>query len=475
MTTFRRKLLFRLYVFSDIVILIASLLFSAWITAYSEYAITLRNFLSMRIEVSNFIIFVAIVFIWHLVFKWLQLYRSRRMESEFIEWKDILKATSLGATVYLCMGYLLNITAFSPLYLGAFWIMSTTLTLSVRILMRLSLKKVRLFGRNLRFILIAGTNSRAYKFASVIEDRKELGYRILGYIDHNIHQHKEGINLLGTLEDFPRIIKNHIVDEVIIALPVKSCYEQIQNIVEKGEEQGISIHYLPHIFNSKVGRSRAEDPEDFALMTVNAGYRDSWQYFAKRILDIVIAVISIIVTLPVMVFAAVIIKITSPGPVLFVQQRVGYNKRIFRLYKFRTMIESAEDLQRKLEEKNEMDGPVFKIYNDPRITQVGRVLRKASIDELPQLFNILRGDMSLVGPRPLPVRDYSGFDKDWQRRRFSVLPGLTCTWQINGRNNIPFEVWMKMDMEYVDNWKLFDDIKILFKTIPAVIKGKGAV
>jgi len=474
MTSLRRKLLFRLYVFSDIFILVASLLFAAWITANTREMITLGEFLSMRIEVINLIGFVVIVFIWHVVFKWFQLYRSRRKESEIIEWKDILKATTYGTTFFLLMGYFFDISAFSPLFLGVFWIMSTTLTLSFRIIMRLSLKKIRLFGRNLRFILIVGTNSRAHKFASEIEERQELGYRILGYIDQNIHQNKEGINLLGTLEDFPRIIKNHIVDEVIIALPVKSYYEQIQDIVQKGEEQGISINYLSDIFNTKIARSKTEDPEDLALMTINSGYQDSWQYVTKRILDIVISVIIIIATLPLMVIAAVTMKINSPGPILFVQQRVGYNKRIFRLYKFRTMIKSAEDLQGKLEEKNEMDGPVFKIYNDPRVTQVGRILRKASIDELPQLFNILKGDMSLVGPRPLPVRDYSGFDKDWQRRRFSVLPGLTCTWQINGRNDVPFEDWMKMDMEYIDNWKLFDDIKILCKTIPAVIKGKGA-
>jgi lipopolysaccharide/colanic/teichoic acid biosynthesis glycosyltransferase len=160
--------------------------------------------------------------------------------------------------------------------------------------------------------------------------------------------------------------------------------------------------------------------------------------------------------------------------VFFIQERVGLNKRRFRLYKFRTMVADAEERRREIEHLNEASGPVFKIRNDPRCTPVGKFLRKTSIDELPQLFNVLKGDMSLVGPRPLPVRDYQGFDQDWQRRRFSVRPGITCLWQINGRSSTPFEKWMELDMEYIDRWSLGLDFKILAKTIPAVLKGAGA-
>jgi lipopolysaccharide/colanic/teichoic acid biosynthesis glycosyltransferase len=177
---------------------------------------------------------------------------------------------------------------------------------------------------------------------------------------------------------------------------------------------------------------------------------------------------------PIFVLTAVLIKITSPGPVFFVQERVGLNKRRIGVYKFRTMVPGAEKKQAELESLNEAGGPVFKIKNDPRITPFGKILRKTSIDELPQLFNVLKGDMSLVGPRPLPVRDYEGFDKDWHRRRFSVRPGITCLWQINGRSDTSFEKWMELDMEYIDNWSLWLDLKILAGTIPAVLKGSGA-
>ena len=180
---------------------------------------------------------------------------------------------------------------------------------------------------------------------------------------------------------------------------------------------------------------------------------------------------------PLFLLVAVLIKLTSPGgPVFFVQDRIGLRKRKIRVIKFRTMVPGAEQGITALERFNEASGPVFKIKNDPRVTFLGRFLRKTSIDELPQLFNVLRGDMSLVGPRPLPLRDYAGFSQDWHRRRFSVKPGITCLWQIYGRGSLslPFEKWMQMDMDYIDHWSLWLDFKILAQTLPAVIHGKGA-
>jgi lipopolysaccharide/colanic/teichoic acid biosynthesis glycosyltransferase len=168
------------------------------------------------------------------------------------------------------------------------------------------------------------------------------------------------------------------------------------------------------------------------------------------------------------------VKFTSPGPILFIQERIGLNKRKFRLLKFRTMVVDAEQKQESLQEQNENDGPVFKISNDPRITPCGKFLRRTSLDELPQLFNVLLGDMSLVGPRPLPIRDYIGFSEDWHRRRFSVRPGITCLWQISGRSSITFERWMELDMEYIKHWSLWLDFKILLATVSAVMKQRGA-
>jgi len=193
-----------------------------------------------------------------------------------------------------------------------------------------------------------------------------------------------------------------------------------------------------------------------------------------RLLDVLVSLSCIICFAPILLITAILIKLTSPGPVFFAQRRLGLNKRVFSVYKFRTMVEGAEKKQAELERLNEVTGPVFKITNDPRITTIGRFLRKTSIDELPQLFNVLKGHMSLVGPRPLPLRDCRGFEKDWHRRRFSVRPGITCLWQISGRSSVHFERWMELDMEYIDRWSIWLDLKILFQTIPAVLKGSGA-
>ena len=219
---------------------------------------------------------------------------------------------------------------------------------------------------------------------------------------------------------------------------------------------------------------RSGEFEGASLITNYTGVVEGWPGLVKRGLDIGVAAILLVVFLPVMAAVAGLIKLTSPGAVLFTQYRLGYNKRKFKIYKFRTMMEDAEQRIKQLEHLNEVSGPVFKIRNDPRITPIGRFLRRASIDELPQLFNVLKGEMSLVGPRPLPARDYEGFNQDWQRRRFSVRPGLTCLWQINGRSSIPFEKWMQLDLQYIDKWSLWLDLEILIRTIPAVLKGKGA-
>jgi exopolysaccharide biosynthesis polyprenyl glycosylphosphotransferase len=204
---------------------------------------------------------------------------------------------------------------------------------------------------------------------------------------------------------------------------------------------------------------------------------DGWPLIIKRTLDFVVSLLLLIALAPALVLTAIAIRLTSAGPVFFRQKRIGLNKRIFNIYKFRTMVIDAEQKLAQIEHLNEVSGPVFKIKNDPRITPLGKFLRKTSIDELPQLFNVLRGDMSLVGPRPLQLRDYELFTdagEDWQRRRFSVRPGITCLWQVNGRSSLPFHEWMELDLEYVTHWSLWLDLQILAKTIPAVLRGAGA-
>ena len=471
---FRRSLLLNLYKLSDIFILIVSLLFAGFITDHTN-AITLDHLLSLRIRLADEIMLLIIVFLWGAILHSLRLYKSRRLDSRIQEWKDIVKATTMGTAVILLFGQIFSIKVFTGQFLSVFWLSSTILTISFRTILRYFLNRLRIYGRNLRFILMVGANQNACYFAQKVQEHKEWGYRILGYVDDHIHCSGESINLLGNFEDFSTILKNQVVDEVVIALPIDSQYKLIQQIIKKAEEQGIIIRYISQLFDTKFPTLITGKFAGFWILTADSRPYGYGRYLLKRAMDVVVGLVLIVLTSPLMLLSAIAIKLTSPGPIFFVQDRLGYNKRVFRLFKLRTMVADAEKRQEKLEALNEMDGPVFKIRNDPRITKVGRWLRKTSIDELPQLFNVIGGGMSLVGPRPLPVRDYNGFSQDWQRRRFSIKPGITCTWQISGRNNILFEDWMKLDMEYIDNWSLIGDLKILFKTIPVVILGKGAI
>ncbi len=217
----------------------------------------------------------------------------------------------------------------------------------------------------------------------------------------------------------------------------------------------------------------AEKFENVHLIRDRRAFTQSWSGALKRAFDVIASVILLFLFSPLMLLVAILIKLTSPGPALFRQPRLGYHRRNFTMYKFRTMAKDAEQRIRDVEHLNEVSGPVFKIRRDPRVTWIGRLLRRSSIDELPQLVNVLKGDMSLVGPRPLSYRDYEGWHH-WQPRRFHVRPGMTCLWQIQGRSLVPFAKWMQLDLQYVDDWSLWLDFQILARTIPAVLKGTGA-
>ena len=210
-----------------------------------------------------------------------------------------------------------------------------------------------------------------------------------------------------------------------------------------------------------------------SLVYANAPCR-GWHGHAKTVMDYSLAGVAILALAPVLLIVAALIKLDSPGPVFFTQYRAGKNKQPFRLIKFRTMVQDAEARQASLETLNEAGGPVFKIRNDPRVTRVGQFLRRTSIDELPQLINVLRGDMSLVGPRPLPFRDVERFQQAWHSRRFSVKPGLTCSWVLAGRSELEFDTWVRLDLDYIDSWSLLRDLRICLQTIPALIRGSGA-
>jgi exopolysaccharide biosynthesis polyprenyl glycosylphosphotransferase len=345
--------------------------------------------------------------------------------------------------------------------------------------MRKFLRWMRTHGRNSRQVLIVGTNPRAVEFAHAIEGKPELGYHLIGFVDEEWPGAQEfgssGNAIVSDLNHFPSFLRERIVDEVVIALPMKSFYSKAACMVATCQEHGVVVRVLTTIFDHPPERKNARLLDEVAVATFGSSALEGWPLVFKRLMDIVVSSILLVLLVPMFLIIAILVKIDSPGPSWFIQDRVGLNKRKFRMYKFRTMLLDAEEKQVQLEGLNEADGPIFKIKDDPRVTRVGRFLRKTSIDELPQLLNVLKGEMSLVGPRPLNVRDYNGLDEDWLRRRFSVRPGITCLWQVNGRSLVSFQEWMRFDIHYVDNWSFWLDLQILARTIPAVLRGSGAV
>jgi exopolysaccharide biosynthesis polyprenyl glycosylphosphotransferase len=473
----RRQLLLNTLKAFDLLLMIVSFGL-ATVAVSREHLVSLAEFLSMRVKIGNFLIFFGMLVVWHMVFSSLGMYRSRRLGGRRQEVIDVLKAMSIGTCAIILAAFLFHVRMVRPIFVAVFWLSGCALTVGSRLIMRFVLKRIRLHGRNLRDLLIVGSNQRAVQFAKRIEGAPELGYRIVGFADEEWADtetfRNSGYRLVCDLAGIPEFLRANVIDEVVMALPMRSLHSNASEIAAVCELQGILVRTLPNVFDLKLARSRVEEFEGVSLVTHYTSSHEGWPAVVKRVLDFTVSLLLIVILSPVLLLTAALVKLTSPGPMLFLQKRLGLNKRRFFVYKFRTMVVDAESRMKEIEHLNEVSGPVFKIKNDPRITPIGRFLRKTSIDELPQLFNVLKGDMSLVGPRPLPVRDYEGFNEDWQRRRFSVRPGITCLWQIGGRSSVAFEKWMELDLQYIDTWSLWLDLQILVRTIPAVLRGSGA-
>ena len=474
----RHHFLINLLKVFDLVLVTLSFGVATILAAYSDNRVSIEEFLSLRVKLSNCVIFVAFLLIWHCLLRSYGLYRSKKVPTREADILEAMKAITLSTACLASGAVLFHIRLVTPLFLILFWSFGTVLVAVSRIALRETLDQILQRGPNLRYVLVVGTNSRAIDFARRIKAEPEGGYRVLGFVDDDWAMlgefERSGFPLVCGTEGLPEFLRRNVVDEVAMYLPLRSNYEGASKVAELCEQYGILIRFDGDIFGLKKAHSRAEDFAGQPYVTASAAAREWWPLTIKRALDILFSIILLILFSPVFLVTAMAIFFTSEGPIFYLQERVGLNKRRFRMYKFRTMVRNAEKMIDRLESMNEVSGPVFKIKNDPRITRVGKILRRTSVDELPQLLNVLKGNMSLVGPRPLPVRDYEGFSEDWQRRRFSVRPGITCLWQIAGRNSIPFEQWMRLDLQYVDEWSLWLDLKILARTIPAVLKGVGA-
>ena len=417
---------------------------------------------------------------WIGIFDYFIRYKADRLVALNTQIRNLVKATGLASFWLMTICAIFSIKSFNIFNILIFFAVVTSIGIISRLLVRVLLLSARRSGYNYRFLLVIGANDRAYEVATRIDQKPELGYKIVGFVAESPETQEEwkarghaNREVLGLLQNLRSILTEVRVDEIMVCLPVDARFSDISMIVQHARDLGVVVRLMPNFADGALLRNMyVEEFEDEYVVTL---FREQMlmQLLVKRLIDASVSLAALIVLLPLMLLVALIIKLTSPGPVFFVQNRVGMNQRQFRLYKFRSMVVDAEKRKLDLQHLNERDGPAFKIENDPRTTAIGRFIRKMSIDELPQLFNVLSGEMSLVGPRPpLPdeVKRY-----EWLfRKRLSVKPGITCIWQISGRNSVSFEDWMEMDHEYIENWSLMLDLKILFKTIPAVLLSKGA-
>jgi len=470
---------FRALMLADIALLMVSFGLAGLVSARSCNWATIEQFFTSKISLSSFAFFAIAILVCRGSFSLFNLYESKRLSTRSAEAGDVLRAVTVS-TLFLWSGArLFSILHSRSYFLVAFWAIASSLIIATRTLLRYVLAGIRRRGRNVHHILVLGSNARAIEFGRRIEAMPERGYRLLGFVDDEWPGLPEfraaGFRLVCTNVGIAEFLRKNVVDEIAIFLPLRSFYERAAAVAKLAKQHGILVRLDTDVFDLKFAHARTDATGGSSQIVTSGSGFDGWQLLLKRGIDIVGSLALLIIFSPLFLIVAVLIKLTSPGgPVFFVQKRVGLNKRQFTMFKFRTMVPAAESLQENLAHLNEMTGPAFKIRNDPRITPLGHILRKTSIDELPQLFNVLAGDMSLVGPRAMSLRDYQLFNEDWQRRRFSVPPGITCLWQVHGRNTIPFDQWMILDMRYIDGWSLWLDIKILALTIPAVFRGLGA-
>jgi exopolysaccharide biosynthesis polyprenyl glycosylphosphotransferase len=403
------------------------------------------------------------------VVKVYEAYRRRPLTTEILRLGRALVVVAVGVAA---LGYAQKAEA-SRLLVGIYFALAF-LTLSVnRVVIRFIARSVRRRGYNTRRYAVAGSSPLAREIVRTMDAHPEWGCEFAGFVvDGPSPDALDPRKVLGTLDELERLLKSAVLDEVIFVAP-RERLSAIEEMVLACEERGVSARVCMDLFATRIATREVEDLDGIPLLSLSTVPNDVFALAAKRVIDVVLSATALLVLSPVLLATILAIRLDSPGPVLFRQRRMGVNGREFMLLKFRSMYRDAEARLEALRARNEASGPVFKIRDDPRVTRVGRLIRRTSIDELPQFWNVLRGEMSIVGPRP-PIP--SEVEKYQRRhlRRLSVKPGITCTWQVSGRSSIGFDRWMELDLHYIDNWSLWQDVKILARTIPAVLTGRGA-
>jgi len=450
---------------------------TAFFLAYLARDVLLARYLGPLYPLPSYswILLTALVSI-PFLFGWQKLYRIDpvvvRQEPVRRSAERLLRGILLQYVLFSALVFTLKLQYVSRLFLLLF--VGTSFLLLVLVRASLWPRLLRLARKDPVRVLIIGTQDKAAELAELLSKRAGMGIHLVGFLGdkHVDADWLQGVPVLGRIERAEWLIPRLVIDEVLIAV-ADADLSKIEPILIQCQQEGITARLACEFLPRGNARPYLEQLEDVPLLTFATMPKNADLLVIKRMADVVFGSALLVLSLPVFLLAALVIKATSKGPVLYRQIRCGLDGKPFLFLKLRTMVQGADEMRKDVSHLNEADEPIFKISSDPRVTPVGRFLRRTSIDELPQLFNVLRGDMSLVGPRPpLPheVEQYNG----WQRRRLSVKPGLTCLWQVSGRSTLGFEKWVELDLRYIDHWSPWLDLKIMLRTVPAVVSLKGA-
>jgi len=418
------------------------------------------------------VVFVTVGFGWPAVIWAHGLYRLRARLTLWRDVTDVLRATITFGAILLALLYLFKLQDVSRAFLLVLVPLLAMMTIGSRIAILELLAVLRAHGMNVRHVLVLGATDASQQFADLLESQPALGLHVIGHLMMG-EELATGLTrpVLGTIEELEDVLHGEIVDEVAVCLPLAES-SRIDTIVRLCEDEGKIVRIPMFILEHALSAGRVEEFGGLPIYSIVSGPDRLLGLAAKRVLDLVGAVAGGLILSPLLIAITVIVKLDSPGPVTFRQRRVGLHGRPFDVAKFRTMTDGAHDLLPELLHQNEIRGPAFKLTDDPRITRVGRFLRRTSFDELPQLWNVFLGEMSLVGPRPPLPEEVAGYDV-WHRRRLSMKPGITGLWQVRARHEPEFDRWVEMDLEYIDGWSFWLDLKIIARTVPAVISGNG--
>jgi len=400
------------------------------------------------------------------------MYRLRTRWQVWRELLDIVQAMGALAVVGLAVLFLVKLPDVSRLFLFGMFPAQIVVTSGTRLAIRFAFSRMRNHGRNLRYVLMVGANKASYAFANRIAAHPELGLAVIGYLaaPGEPHRSTRAKPILGNVDEIQEVLHRQVVDEVAICLP-PSGWTLVDPITKLCQDEGkiVRIPLLDLGFSVTVGR--LEDFEGVPILSVVRGPDRAVGLAAKALFDVVGASIAILLLSPLLGVIALSILIRDGRPILFRQTRIGLHGRPFSVLKFRTMVNGAEDRLAALAHQNELSGPVFKVTNDPRITRTGHWLRRLSLDELPQLVNVIQGEMSLVGPRPPLPSEVDDYDV-WHRRRLSMRPGITGLWQVSARGEQDFDRWVELDLDYIERWSIWLDFSIIFRTLPAMLQGR---